>query len=150
MGQIAIDASASCRASPQRVFALLKDSASWPKWAGFDGFELERPGASEPFGVGAMRVFITKVTRAREEVVELVPDRRLSYVLLSGFPFRDYRADVELEPVADGTRIHWRARFEAKQFGLGWFWRLVMTRVLNTVSARLAAAAENDAVSVSI
>jgi hypothetical protein len=40
------------------------------------------------------------VSRAREEIVELIPDRRLSYVLLSGYPFRDYRADVDLEPQA--------------------------------------------------
>ena len=150
MERIAIDVSATSLASPEHVFALLKNSASWPQWAGFDAFELERPGADEPFGVGAIRVFITKVTRAREEVVELTPNRRLSYVLLSGFPFRDYRADVELEPVASGTLIHWRAGFEAKQFGLSWFWRLFMTQVLKSVSARLAAAAEAEGVSVRI
>jgi hypothetical protein len=55
--------------------------------------------------VGAIRVFITKVSRAREEIVELIPDRRLSYVLLSGYPFRDYRADVDLEPTGDGGTV---------------------------------------------
>ena len=82
------------------------------------------------------------MSKAREQVVELIPGRRLSYVLLSGFPFHDYRADVDLEPVEGGTLIHWRSRFEIQQIGLGWFWRLFMTLVLNTTSQRLAAAAE--------
>ncbi|HEX4181688.1 MAG TPA: SRPBCC family protein [Caulobacteraceae bacterium] len=142
LSRIAIDAAACSRASPEQVFALLKDGSTWPLWAGFDRFELERPGEGEPFGVGAIRVFSTKVTCAREQVVELIPARRLSYVLLSGFPFRDYRADVDLEPVDGGTVIHWRSRFEISQIGLGWFWRLFMTLVLNTTSQRLAAAAE--------
>jgi hypothetical protein len=142
MSQIAIDAAAISRASPECVFALLKDGATWTAWAGFDRFELEQPGENEPFGVGAIRVFSTKLTRAREQIVELIPGRRLSYILLSGFPFRDYRADVDLEPTGCGTTIHWRSHFEAKPFGLGWFWRLFMILVLNTTSARLAAAAE--------
>jgi hypothetical protein len=143
MSQIFIDAMARSRATPDRIFALLKDGSTWPKWAGFNAFELERPGDTEPYGVGAIRVFSTRVSRAREEVVELTPDRRLSYILLSGFPFRDYRADVDLEPVNGGTVIHWRSRFEPKQFGLGWFWRLFMILVLNSVSTRLAMAAEH-------
>jgi hypothetical protein len=95
----------------------------------FDRFELERPGRDEPFGVGAIRVFITKVSRAREEIVELVPERRLSYVSLSGLPLRNYRADVDIAPEASGGAvIDWRASFEPKHFGTGWFWRLFMAR----------------------
>ena len=143
MSQIRIDAMARSHATPDRIFALLKDGSTWTRWAGFKHFELEQTGQGEPYGVGAIRVFSTPLTRAREQIVELTPDRRLSYVLLSGFPFRDYRADVDLEPVNGGTVIHWRSRFEAKQFGLGWFWRVFMTLVLNSVSTRLAMAAEH-------
>jgi hypothetical protein len=142
MGGIRILATAHSSAAPTAVFALLKDGSTWPAWSMFDAFELERPGRAEPYGVGAIRVFITKVSRAREEVVELVQDRRLSYVLLSGLPFRDYHADVDLVPAADGgTTISWRATFDAKHFGLGWFWRLFMTRVLAQTAGQLAAAA---------
>jgi uncharacterized protein YndB with AHSA1/START domain len=140
-GRIRVAAAATSSADPARVFALLKDGSTWPDWTMFDSFELERPGRDEPYGVGAIRVFITRVSRAREEVVEIVPDQRLGYVLLSGFPFRDYRANVDLEPLpGGGTSISWRASFNPKY--LGWFWRLFMTRVLATIVAHLAAAAE--------
>jgi hypothetical protein len=33
---------------------------------------------------------------------------------------RDYRASVDLEPIADGTVIHWRSSFLPKVPGTGW------------------------------
>jgi Polyketide cyclase / dehydrase and lipid transport len=76
-------------------------------------------------------------------VVEFVADRRLSYILLSGFPFLNYRADVDLAPIdGGGTSISWCASFDAKYPGTGWFWRLFMTAVLRKIAADLAAAAE--------
>lgn len=142
MPKIEVTASAETKASPDRVFALLKDGSTWPQWSLFDGYELERPGRDEPLGVGAIRVFSTKVSRAREEVVALETDRRLSYVLLSGLPFVDYRADVDLEPQAGGgTIIRWRSRFDVKHAGTAWFWRWFMQRTLRTVCAQLAAGA---------
>ncbi len=147
MGQIEVTAVAKSAASPARVFALLKDGSTWPQWSLFDSFILERQGGGDPLGVGAIRVFITKVSRAREQVVELIPDRRLSYVLLSGLPLMDYHADVDLEPEADGgTVIRWRSRFGAKYFGAGWFWKWIMGRTLQTVASQLAAAAANPAI----
>ncbi len=59
----------------------------------------------------------------REEVVELRPDRRFSYVLLSGLPVRGYRADVDLEPTTEGTLIRWRASFDPTIPGTGWLIR---------------------------
>jgi uncharacterized protein YndB with AHSA1/START domain len=147
MGQIVVSAAAKSAASPARVFALLKDGSSWPQWSLFDAFVLERQGAAEPLGVGAIRVFITKVSKAREEVVELIPDRRLSYILLSGLPLTHYRADVDLEPGEHGgTVIHWRSRFGAKHLGTGWLWKWLMRRTLQTVANQLAEAAANPTI----
>jgi len=144
MAIIRVAANAKSKASPEKIYALLKDGSTWPRWAMFDRFELERPGRDEPFGLGAIRVFITKVSRAREEIVELVPERRLSYVLLSGLPLRGYRADVDIAPAASGGAvIDWRASFEPKHFGTGWFWRLFMARVLATTARQLASTAED-------
>jgi uncharacterized protein YndB with AHSA1/START domain len=140
---IRVQATATSTAPPQAVFALLKDGATWPDWTIFDAFELVRPGEGGPSGVGEIHVFSTALTRAREEIVELVPDRRLSYVLLSGFPFRDYRADVDLSAREDGgTSIEWRAAFDPKYKGTGWFWRLFATAVLRKIASDLAAGAE--------
>src|SRR5690349_19040902 len=86
---------------PQTVYGLLADGASWPTWSGIDSFELREPGDAGGESLSAVRVFRTGRVTSVERLVELVPGRRLSYVLLSGMPLRDYRADVDLMP-ADG------------------------------------------------
>jgi uncharacterized protein YndB with AHSA1/START domain len=147
MGQIEILIETPSRAEPAAVFRLLRDGATWPRWSLFDRFELEREGKTDRLGLGAIRVFTTRVSQAREEVVEIIPDRRLSYILLSGFPFEGYRADVDLLPAPDGgTTIRWHSRFKAKQPMFGWFWKGLMTRALRDVSRQMAKAAEDPAV----
>lgn len=142
MRRIEISVTVDCRTDPAVIFGFLKDGSTWPRWAMFDSFELERPGRHEIYGVGAIRVFSTKVSRSREEVTELVPDRRIAYVLLSGFPLRDYRAEVNLIPMHAGTTIAWRASFSPKYPGTGWFWRLFIKAVLATTARQLAAVSE--------
>jgi hypothetical protein len=147
MGQIEVSAEAQTSASPARVFALLKDGATWTQWGMFKSYALERPGRADPLGVGSVRVFATPVSKTCEEVVELVPDRRLSYTLLSGLPFDGYRADVDLEPrPGGGTLIRWCSRFRVKHLGTGWFWTWFMKRTLRTATAQLADGAANPAI----
>ncbi|MFK3979973.1 SRPBCC family protein [Micromonospora sp. NPDC050397] len=150
MGRRDIDVTAASTGSVERVYELLRAGATWPVWSGLDSFELERPspepdragvaadghGADE--GVGAIRVFRTGPLRSREQIVELVPGRRLSYVLLSGLPLRDYRADVELTPTAEGTEIRWHSTFDAKLPGTGWFYRWLLGRFLRQTVRGLA------------
>ncbi len=144
MRQIEIVVETVSQAGPAEVFRLLRDGSTWPKWSLFQRFELERAGVGDRLGVGAIRVFSTRVSRAREEVVESVPDRRLSYILLSGMPLEDYRADVDLIPATPvGTSIRWRSSFRARHPALGWFWRWLMTRTLVDVGRQLARAAED-------
>src|SRR3954467_13935855 len=57
MGRQRIEHRATTTADPATVYALLRDGASWPDWSPIDSFELERPGADEPEGVGAVRLF---------------------------------------------------------------------------------------------
>jgi hypothetical protein len=147
MSAIKVAGMATSRADPGKVFGLLKDPVTWPLWSMFVSGELQRPGRGDRLGVGAIRVFRTRTTRTEEEVVELVADRRLSYVLLSGMPFRDYRADVDLAPLPEGgTSIRWESSFYAKYPGTGWFWRMVMNRVLKHTAEKLAAGAEDPAI----
>ena len=144
MDFIKVEGIATSRAAPGAVFSLLKNSDTWPQWSMFKSTELEQPGQDEPYGVGSIRVFSTSVTRAREQVVELIADRQLSYVLLSGLPFRNYRADVRLtSPGGSGTRIDWTASFQCR-YGTGWFWRLFMNGVLSKLAEQLAVAAEKN------
>jgi hypothetical protein len=141
---IEILATAQSNADPSRVFGLLKDGSTWPRWSMFKAFELERAGIPDPLGVGAIRVFVTRTTRAREQVVEIIPDRQLSYILLSGLPLRNYRADVLLNPgPAGGTLVRWSARFEVEKRWTAWFWEYLMQRVLASTTLRLAKGAED-------
>ena len=140
-GDIDVRGCATSRATPAAVFALLKDSSTWPQWSMFVASGLERPGDHEREGVGAIKTFSSRVSRTRELITGLVPDRQLSYQLLSGFPFHNYHADVVLTPGSDGTRIDWTASFRCRT-GTGWFWRMFMNRVLSDLAKQLAAAAE--------
>lgn len=135
-----IDVTVRSAAHPARVYALLIDGATWPTWSPLGSFELEQPGPTEPEGVGAIRVFRTGRVTSRERVVERVPDRRLSYELVSGLPLRDYRADVDLTPdAAGGTTIRWHSSFVAKVPGTGWLYRRVLDRFISDCAHGLAA-----------
>jgi Polyketide cyclase / dehydrase and lipid transport len=133
-----IDVTASSRAAPSAVFGLLADGASWPRWSPIESFELERPGEPPPEGVGAIRVFRRGRTVGRDQIVEVVPDRRFRYVSISGLPVEDYRAEVNLEPVDDGTTIRWHASFAPKVAWTGWFLQRGLGRFLEQCANGLA------------
>jgi len=140
MGREHVDATAWSAAPPAAVYALLVDGATWPSWSGHDGFELVTRGEGDGDGVGAVRVLRRGPVRSREQIVELVPDRRLGYTLLAGLPLRDYRANVDLAPERDGTAIHWYSDFSARP-GAGWLYRRLLTRFMARAAASLAARA---------
>ena len=115
-----IRVSATTAAPPEVVFGLLADGSTWPAWSTIESVEIERPGDDPPEGVGAIRVNRQGRTTGRDEILELVPNRRLKYATLSGLPFRDYIGEVDLDPVpGGGTSIHWHSSFEPKYPGTG-------------------------------
>ena len=65
--------------------------------------------------LGSVRLFKTGEHRSYEELVELVPNRRLSYALVPphNLPFATYRADVDI----DGGTIRWHSQFTMKRRG---------------------------------
>jgi hypothetical protein len=125
-----IDERAWTPANAETVYALLAEGATWPTWSGIDAFELREPGDDGAEGLNAVRVFRTGRTTSVERLVELVPGRRLSYVLLSGLPLRDYRADVDLTPGDSGTWIRWHSTFSAKRPGTGRLYRWGLARFI--------------------
>jgi Polyketide cyclase / dehydrase and lipid transport len=133
MSRQRIEHTATTTADPATVYALLRDGATWTTWGPLDSFELERPGAGEPEGLGAARVFRSGRVTGRDTVAELVQDRRFSYTHVSSLPIRDYRADVDLEPTEHGTTIRWVSSFEPKVPGTG----AVLRRGLDGFVAKL-------------
>ena len=138
MGRQRIEHTATTTADPATVYALLRDGAGWPTWSPIESFELERPGANEPEGLGAVRVFRGGRVVGRDEIVELVPDRRFSYAHTSNLPIRNYRGDVDLEPTAEGTRIRWVSAFDPKLPGTGWVLRRGLDRFVAQLTHGLA------------
>jgi hypothetical protein len=134
MSRQRIEHTATTTAEPSAVYALLREGATWTTWGPLDSFELERPGAGEPEGLGAVRIFRSGRVTGRDTVAELVPDRRFSYTHVSSLPIRDYRADVDLEPTPQGTTIRWVSSFAPKIPGTGWLLR----RGLDGFVAKLA------------
>jgi hypothetical protein len=134
-----IDIQVHTCAKATAVYALLRDGASWPRWGPIDSFQLERAGEREPEGVGAIRIFRKGTVTGRDQVAELIPDRRFSYLHLSGLPVRDYRGDVDLEPAGEGTRIRWHVSFTPKVPGTGWLWRWGIERFVKQSARGLAA-----------
>ena len=122
MGRQIIDIERTTTADADAVWGLLGDSATWPSWTAIDEHVPVEPGG--PDGTGEIRVFKTGRYTVREEIVERRAPERLSYALLSGLPLRDYRADIDLQPLpGGGTRIHWHTEFDPKVPGTGWAFR---------------------------
>ena len=136
-----VDVKVRSDAPPERVYRLAADVSTWPEWSPVQRYEVEREGDAN--GVGEVRVFHNKGRKAltREEVVELTPNRRVGYVLLSGLAIRDYRAFIDLAPDGDGTAIRWHSSFEPKVPGTGWFYRRVLQSVIARYAKGLAARA---------
>lgn len=138
--------SARSAAPRERVFALLADATSWPRWAGpliVRGW-FEREGDPPPGGVGAIRRLGLGAASSREEIVVYEPPARLEYTILSGLPVRGYRATVQLSRDGAGTRIDWSGRFEPLLPGTGGLLQRFLVGMIGRFARGLAAAAEED------
>ena len=135
-----IDVKAVSAAPAERLFALLADVRSWPRWTSFDEAEVE-----EGEGLGEVRRFRAGRVRSRERVTGFEPPRHFAYQLLSGLPVDDYQAEVTLTPTsAGGTEVRWHSSFRAKLPGLGWLIRRRLERFIVETAEGLARAAESN------
>ncbi len=143
-----IDVRAVVPAPPAAVWADLADGSTWPVWSPLGSYQLVTPGSSGADApLGEVRIFRTKQvvgeTTPREEVVEVVPEQRLSYVLLDGMPLDGYRADIDLTPVDGGTEVRWRSSFTARRGWMGPVYRrmlgLFIQRCVDGLAAKHAA-----------
>jgi uncharacterized protein YndB with AHSA1/START domain len=135
-----INVAATTTAAPEVVYGLLADGSTWPAWSAIDSVALEQPGDPPPEGVGAIRVNKRGRTTGRDQILELVPNRRLKYTTLSGLPFRDYVGEVDLEAApGGGTSIRWHSSFFPKFAGTGWLMERGLRRFLDACVTGLAA-----------
>ena len=133
-------------AAPDAVFDVLADSTRWSEWAGplIRRSSWEREGSPETGGVGAIRRLGSARVFSREQIVEYDRPGHLAYVILSGQPVREYRADVALTPSAGGTDIRWEATFWPRVPGTGRFVRWYLAKIVGGLARNLAARAGRD------
>jgi len=142
--RIQVQASTVSSAQPDEIYALLVNSATYPLWSMIRYYESLRSGREGLHDVGALRLFKTNaITVMREEVTDVVPNGRVGYTLLSGFPLLDYRSQTTLEKTTSGTRIIWESSFYPKYPLTAGYWRRLMAWVLRKLVRSLSEAAED-------
>lgn len=127
------------------VWSLLGEARRWKEWSFLDHSDLERTGSPDPDGVGAVRRFTRFGVGSREEVVVFEPPRHLGYVILSGFPVRNYRSDIVLSPdgtAGAGSHLSWSGTFDAKVPGTGRALEIVLQRMIARFASGVTSYAE--------
>ncbi|MER0478247.1 SRPBCC family protein [Streptomyces sp. Edi2] len=123
------DVTVTTGASPETVWKLLVDSASWPLWSKVDSLDTTRSVGLDPGGddgIGAVRAFRTGRVVTGERLTEKVEPRLLAYEDAFNSSMHNYHARIELKPTASsGTVIHWYGEYETNRL---WGW--VMPRYL--------------------
>lgn len=99
-------------ATPERVFAVLEDLDSWPRW--FVDFRKAAKTSEGAFGVGATRRVKVGPLSLEERFVAWEPGRRFSFTMLDvNLPLlASMLEDWQLTPVEGGTRVDYRVRFD--------------------------------------
>jgi hypothetical protein len=139
-----VEISTESKAATEEVWRLLADVTTWPSWSSFDEASYERLGDPAPHGVGAARAFRIGRFRSVDTVLRFSPPTHLAYDYRGPLPIKDYRAEVELTPIASGTRITWRCDFVPRIPLTGRLMRVVLRKVLGDLSRQLAIGAERS------
>jgi len=142
VGGSAYRVEATTRADREQVWPLVGEARRWREWSFLTATGLEREGTPEPDGVGAVRRFSRFGVGSREEVVAWDPPGHLAYRILSGFPVRNYRADVSLTAEGTGTRIEWSGTYDPKWPGTGRLLAAVLPAMMGRFARDLATHAD--------
>jgi uncharacterized protein YndB with AHSA1/START domain len=148
MNQLHVEAEQTADATPEAIWALVSDATRYPEWGPWSAAGYQRPGETSARGAGAVqwlrssrRAYLRYPTSI-ERILEAEEGCRLTYTVIGGIPVRNYRAEVTLRPVAEGTRIRWAATWDATMAG-----RIVqrgLRKLYPQIVAGLAAAAEKQ------
>jgi len=147
MSHHVIEASAHSSASREAVWALVRDIETWQDWGTWSSTTVHQPApGDDPQDVGVVRRLRQAPVTNLERVTELVPNERLSYELVEGLPFENYRASVQLaDGAGGGTDITWRAEFDVTAKLRGNVSRKLLERFYPQIVQKLARGAERGA-----
>jgi uncharacterized protein YndB with AHSA1/START domain len=107
-----IERSASLKAPPERIFALINDFHNWGAWSPWEKMDpnLKRTFSGQPSGTGSIYEWEgnKKVGQGRMEIKESSPSRKIIIQLDFLKPFEAYNtAEFTLDPVGDSTNVNW-------------------------------------------
>ena len=143
MAQLHVEADGVARAAPEVVWELVANADRYSEWGPWSASGYENLGAQAPDAAGVIRWMRYGRTTTVEKVLESQRPRRLVYTVVNGIPVRNYRAEVTLSPVGEGTHVRWTASWDRTLPGR------VVHRTLRTlypdIVGRLVAAAERNA-----
>ena len=143
MTQLRVEAEGVASAAPEAVWELVANADRYSEWGPWSASGYENLGGQAPDGAGVIRWMRYGRTTTVEKVLESERARRLVYTVVKGIPVRNYRAEVTLSPVGEGTHIRWTASWDRTLPGR------VVHRTLRTlypdIVGRLVAAAERNA-----
>jgi hypothetical protein len=132
------------------VWALVSDATRYPEWGPWRAAEYRLAGDDSPHGPGAVQWlqsstrYLLRYPVSVEKILEVQEGRFLAYTVIGGIPIRNYRAEVTLTPVGDGTHIRWAGSFDATTRGR-LVWPGLRTLYPQIVEALATAAERHDA-----
>jgi Polyketide cyclase / dehydrase and lipid transport len=149
MGRLHVEAEQDTWAAPGAIWTLISDATRYPEWGPWSAGGYQRQGDTSARGAGAVQ-WLRSSRRAYlrypvsiEKILEAEEGRRLAYTVIGGIPVRNYRAEVTLTPVTNGTRIRWTAAWDATLAGR--IVRRTLRKLYPQIVADLVTAAENQA-----
>jgi hypothetical protein len=114
--RLSVSAEALSSSAPEAIWALISDATRYSQWgpwsaAGYrDDATMHQPGAV--YWLRSAQTYAGRAVTSVERVEEVDEGRRVTYTVVSGMPVRNYRAEILLTPVPEGTRIQWNASWD--------------------------------------
>lgn len=107
-----VERSASIKAPPEKIFALINDFQQWPQWSPWEKLDpaMKRTLSTPSQGVGASYGWVgnNKVGEGRMEILSAAPPNKIDIKLDFLKPFEAHnKAIFTLTPQGDGTTVNW-------------------------------------------
>ncbi len=117
MNRLSVRAEGTASAPLHVVWALVADANRYPEWGPWNAGGYAPPGAG-PSKPGMTQWFrYGRRTTSRERILEVEDGRRLVYTVERGVPVKNYRAEITLTSIADGTHVSWAAEWDTTVLG---------------------------------
>ncbi|CAN5173891.1 SRPBCC family protein [soil metagenome] len=107
-----VERSATIKAPPDRIFALINDFHNWGAWSPWEKMDpaMQKSHSGPPSGKGAVYEWEgnSKVGKGRMEIVEALPTSKIGVKLDFLKPFEAHNlAEYTLQPEGDSTKVTW-------------------------------------------